>query len=211
MADNSINDAVNSITSQIPGAAKETKPARHMKKVGGLVEKSPGRKIAEAFFDEDLDEFKKSFFKDMVRPAMRDFVFSIIQRLFYGGGPRVNSGNFINLGSSLVRDYVPNQSGYTNYQNIGQKAAPAKTGKFDFSDLIFRDMASAKDLINEMNATIAYQGYVTVTDLYDSLDKIGYLDVTDNYWGWYNLANAQIRPVKTGYQVLLPQPVQIGK
>ena len=201
-------DAVNSIASQVPGADTQSNETAHkMKKVSGLVPKSAGRKIAEAFFDEDLDLFKKTFFKDMVRPALKDFAFSVIQRLFYGGGPKVNSGSFINLGSSLVRDYVPT-SQITNYS---KPVVNVPRNKFDFSDLVFRDMAAAKNLINEMNTTIAYQGYVSVADLYDSLDKIGHLDITDNNWGWYNLAGNQIHPVRTGYQVILPQPVPLNK
>lgn len=209
MADDLIKDTVDILTGQ-SNKNPPAKPVHAMKKVNGLVEKSAGRKFAEAFFDEDLDEFKKSFFKDMVRPALKDFVFSVIQRLWYGGGPKVNSGGFINLGSSLVRDYTPTQQ--TNYNNPKAASAPSQPkGKFDFSDLIFRDMASARDLVNEMNATIAYQGYVSVADLYDSLDKTLYMDITDNYWGWFSLQGHQIRPVKSGYQVLLPRPVQINK
>lgn len=204
---NDITKAVKNIEKQLNGT--EPVSEHHMKKVGGLVKKSAGRKIAEAFFDEDLDDFKKTFFKDMLRPALKDFAFSIIQRLFYGGGPKVNSGGFINLGSSLVRDYTPTQR--TNYNNPQTTAVSQPKGKFDFSDLIFRDMAAARDLVNEMNSTIAHQGYVSVAELYDSLDKIGYLDITDNYWGWFSLQGHQIRPVKTGYQVLLPQPVPLNK
>ena len=56
-----------------------------MKKMKGLVPKSAGRKIAEAFFEEDLDMFKKEFWKKMLKPAIRDFAFSVVQRLLYGG------------------------------------------------------------------------------------------------------------------------------
>lgn len=204
---NDITKAVKNIEKQLNG----TEPVKeyHMEKVGGLVKKSAGRKIAEAFFDEDLDDFKKTFFKDMLRPALKDFAFSIIQRLFYGGGPKVNSGGFINLGSSLVRDYTPSQR--TNYNNPQSTAISQSNGKFDFSDLIFTDLPYARNLVNKMNATIASQGYVSVSDLYDSLDKIDGLDITDNYWGWYSLQGHQIRPVKSGYRVFLPQPVQLNK
>lgn len=202
MTEDIVNDTVNSIMSKSASQPNET---HKLKKATGLVKKSPAKKFAETFFAEDVDTFKKAFVRELLIPGIKDLIFTSIQRLFYNGGRSQVPGAFTSFGSSLVRDYVPN----TNYNGISSAKSNTVTNKFDFSDLIFRDMAAARDFVNELRSSIAHYGQLSVRELYDTLDKVDGIDITDSYYGWYNLDNVTIHAVKTGFQVMLPQPVQL--
>ena len=203
MDENTVNDTINNI---VGASGSEKKEKQKLKKPDGLVKKSPVKKFTETFFAEDLNTFKRAFFKDLLIPGIKDLIFSSIQRLFYNGGPRSAPGAFSSYGSNLVRDYTQN----VNYNAVSSSnRANANTKKFDFSDLIFRDMPAARDFQNEMKLQIAQEGKLFVSELYDALDKVGGLDITDNYYGWYSLDGSYIQPVPTGFLLVLPQPVQI--
>jgi len=89
-----IDDLVRSEISRVTG---ENQPqTRPIKKVNGFVsnpKKSPMRKFADVFFEEDLNTVKDSLIKDVVIPTIKDFFADIfiggIERMLYGRGRRI--------------------------------------------------------------------------------------------------------------------------
>lgn len=177
-----------------------------LQKPTGLVKKSPVEKFADTFFAEDFVSFKHWFINELLIKGVKDLIFSSIQRLFYKSDNNI-PGTFVSYGSSLVRDYVPSNT--VNYNAVFKSGAKTQY-KFDFSDLIFRDMPAARDFLNALKANIAQYGKVSVSELYDALDKTGGLDISDSYYGWYNLDAARIIAVQRGFRIDLPQPVQLS-
>ncbi len=196
---------------------------RHLKKVTGLVteeEKSPVQKFINVLVEEDFRTVKRSLIQDVVIPTIRDFLADIfiggIERTLYGGsGVRRHSRSSqtpSSYSSSLVRPDPVREPYYNMYgtnKAVQKPQLATKVSRFDFSDVVMRDRASAQDLLDILRLAIAEQGYVTVGELYDALDKVDDLDFTDNYYGWRDLSGARIKRVFSGYWLDLPDPVQI--
>lgn len=72
----------------------------------------------------------------------------------------------------------------------------------DFDEIVLETRGDAEIVIEKLRDTLAQYDVVTVADLYDLVGITG--SFTDNKWGWYNLRDARVSPVRGGYLLDLP-------
>lgn len=210
-----IEDIVRSEIRRVTGSGENERPKYNIGKVSGFVtKKSPWKKFTDTFFEEDLETVKKSLVREVIVPTIKGFLADIfiggIERTLYGSSGRgVNNGGRT-FSNSLVRTITTSQHDYTSHSK-GAAVIDETERKFTFKDVVMSNRSSAQHLLDTLRQAIIDHHSVSVAELYDALDATDEagMDYTDNYWGWTNLDNVQIKRVSNGYWLDLPKPVSL--
>lgn len=158
--------------------------------------KSFGRKLADIFISEDVDDVKSYILYEVLIPTIKSaFVEGIdmllgtssFHRKTSKDGKQVNYGTFYkgNSSSTTYQTRKPYQSGYS------------------YDDVILETRGEAQDVLNTLVDYIDQYGAVRLSDLQEMVGATG--QFTDTYWGWTNLSSATIRKVREGWLLDLPR------
>ena len=172
-----------------------------------------GRKFADAFFGEDVQDVKSYILRDVLVPTIKATISDVIgggvEMLLFG---RVSNGRrgMGGVNNVTLRNYTPYGTAYTNVNN--QTGRPQtrsfQAGRYSVQDLVFNSRAEAETVLDTMISYLRqYDGMVSVADLYDMVGVIG--AYTDHSWGWTDLTTASVRRVPDGYLLVLPRPVSL--
>jgi hypothetical protein len=127
-----------------------------------------------------------------------DAVSQGVDRLMFGDS-RPNSRNRTSTGTS-----------YTNYSKVTalrpdrRELSPRAKASHDFDDIVIQTRGEAEEVLDKLRALVDQYEMATVSDLYDLVGVSG--DFADDKWGWYDLRNAGVRPIRAGYLIVLPRP-----
>lgn len=192
---------------------EEPKPEKNLEKIvsGEVVKrKKPlGRRFKDLFFGKD---FKYAVIGGVMIPAFKNLVFETgqeaLRRMLFQGDrdPRVHR--------RPRSDYNPRIS----YDRIGRDPQPrgshlmqqsrGSQGRYDLGELIIpSSREDAEMVLDKLRWVIDQYDVVSVGDLYELLGVMG--AYTDNKWGWTNLVNAEVRQVREGWLIDLPDPEPI--
>ena len=186
-------------------AATEEKRVQKVVKSPVKTKKNEVRKFADIFISEDIANVKNYIFMDVLVPAVKKAIYDIvtngIDMFLYGGSGKTKSGS---SGTKVS---------YRNYYE--QKNSPSYRGSentkshngFEYDDIIFDNRGEAEAVKQQMQATIARYGVVTVADLYDMADLSA--PYTSQKYGWMDVSSAEATRVRDGYMLKLPRPVAI--
>lgn len=109
-----------------------------------------------------------------------------------------------------------NRPGYTNYN----KVVRSTTGEYgnrdisrrsrtthDFDEIILSSRGEAEEVLDRLRDLVDSYETATVNDFYSLVGITG--SFTDDKWGWDDLKDAIVRPIRGGYIVVLPrtQPI----
>lgn len=204
--DNLIQNEVDRITGQV-GEVEVKKKAFQIEDV--RVQRSPGRKALEKFFEFDFDEVKNDIKRGAKRKLLGmlgDMLSDAIDKIF-----RQKPGTTASYGPNVFTRSSYSNGGYTNYSQASSKPKQATkpTGRWTFSDLVFAERSQATHLKDVMINKIAADGYLSVMELYDALDDPGNLEPTDNNYGWRDLNGAYVAEEGGLYRLYLPPVVSL--
>lgn len=223
-----VEDLVRTEVSRITAGSQPVKRRPNpIGKVEGFVpnpKKSPLRKFADVFFEEDLNTVKKSIMKDIIKPTIKgmaaDILIGGIERLFYGDS--ATKSNYVASGikDSLVRSISTSPyNDYTKAQRIRNTSQPDDDRpKVTYHVLPMQDRSSAMDFVDKLKHAVRHYNNVSVAELYEALaaqwgEEEFYIDTDwqrDNKWGWTNLDS--LTPTR-GYgglwEVRMPDPVPL--
>lgn len=173
--------------------------------------KSLGRRFAETFIGDDIESVKEYVKRDVVIPALKNLIFE-----------SVKSGLEMMLwrdtGQPIKRKGEPvDYNGYSSKSksyNVSIASDRSPRDRFDFYDIIFKSKFDAEKVLRLLYEYIDTYGHATVADYYNSvpqevLKNAGIMSsvYTDNDWGWRDLNNIRIQPVRGGYILTLPRPI----
>ncbi len=182
---------------------------KHVEKVvQGQVQtrkKSPGRKFAETFLSDDIENVKGYLLFDVVVPTIKDTISNVISSgvdmlLFgesRGGGSHKDRGPYVS---------------YSSYYNKKEKRQTSERSRnrHDFRDIILDSRGEAEEVLSNMVDILYDFGEVSVADLYD-LCGISNSNWTDNKYGWTDLSGASVKRARGGgYLIDLPRAEQIN-
>ena len=218
-----VRSEVNRITSGSQPPAK-TRP-NPLGKVDGFVsnpKKSPLKKFAEVFFEEDLNTVKRSIARDVIKPTIKglaaDILIGGIEQMFYGESGRKSNYASRGITNSLVgsisttpyNDYTRSQTRSRSPQPIEEKP------RLTYHVIPMRDISSAQDFVNKLQSAVRDYNNISVSELYEALsEQWGEVfeidtDWNDCNWGWTNLDG--LKPSR-GYgglwEVRMPDPVPL--
>jgi hypothetical protein len=176
-----------------------------------LKQKSIGRRLKDVFFGGDLKQSAKYVTSDVILPRLRDLIVDTaskgVARVVYGESdfrrrpvdyrPKVQYNNPL---------WRPEQ--YRDPREVRGRAFlpdqhPYRQQKRDASNVILKSRAEAERVVETLiNAVEKYES----ASFADLCEMIGWPSTPiDNSWGWTYLTNVQIRQVREGYLIDLPQ------
>lgn len=182
--------------------------------------KSEGKKIVETFFKGDLESVKRSIWRDVVVPTIKDMLWSTLERagrgLIYGDSERYSR-------SDRDRDSArARQVDFTAYSRRPERPRDRDRDPYydandiyDYGELRFEfdrgpdggEWEARKDAENvraNMADICAEYRWVSVAQMFElaGLPK----KYTDRDWGWTNVDNARIERGRNCYILRLDRP-----
>jgi hypothetical protein len=172
--------------------------------------RSPFAKLMQGFVTEDSGSVTEYLILEVLVPAAKSLIYDIftqgLEKKLYGD----------------ARPKSPNQRSHVNYSTRSSVTPTVRYGtasnvtpltrvqriNHDFSDRIVSSRAEAEDVLDRLRDLINDYGVATVNDFYDLMGLTG--EFTDDKWGWYDMRNARINPVRGGYTFRLPKTVQVS-
>lgn len=200
-----------SVRVNYPGNSKTGKEAQPEKVVEKITvgevrtrKKGLASRIGGSMVSEKTDSVGSYILFEVLIPAAKNMISDAVSQ----GVERMLFGEVRSRG----RD---NRPGYTNYNKVR-----STTGEYgnrdisrrsrtthDFDEIILSSRGEAEEVLDRLRDLVDKYETATVNDLYDLVGITG--SFTDDKWGWYDLKEAMVRPIRGGYIVVLPrtQPI----
>lgn len=197
-----------------PSVPNEEEPHKLEKVVTGRVvrrKKPLGRRLKETFFGSDSSSVFGYLGKEVLLPALQnlitDFVTQGIEKAVYGevrhrrpqtgyrGSYRQpNTHISYDRPSSIVRPSQPTPA----RRPITQPSA------FDIGEVILGTKHEAQVVVDQLYERIRDYDCATVANLNELIGEMS--SITDHKWGWTDLEGLEIKRVREGYLIILPDP-----
>ena len=186
----------------------KTKQEKKVKKVttGKVIQKkkSLGRRFADTFVGEDIDNVSSYIIHDVLVPAAKstisDAVQGAIEMILFG--ERRGDRTRRDRGRSYV-SYDKKSYNAPERRDISHK----NRSRHNFDDIVLSTRGEAEEVLSHLvDLTIDY-GEASVGDLYDLVGITG--EFTDRKWGWLDLSKASVSRGRDGYLLDLPKPILI--
>lgn len=164
------------------------------------------RRATGSFVNDDYDSVLQFVVMEVLVPAAKNMISDATKGAVDGylfGNTRVTSRND-RPGSFNYRG-VQRQRTETAYGVISPRARTTH----DFDDLIFASRGEAEDVLDGLRLLLDQYEVVSVRDFYDLAGMTA--EFVDEKWGWHDLRDAHVRPVRGGYTVSLPRTQPISQ
>lgn len=198
-----------------PSNSRKAKEERKIVQAQVLkTKKSPGRKISETFLADDAHNVFSYIVHEVLIPAAKttisDLVRTGIDRLLFGGtatsirrrhtgvpGSTINYGNFHR----------------SPYQDPRQYQEPMRTSiarrvRSSFEDIVLPTRDDAEEVLTNLLELIDNYGVASLADFYDLVGVP--TTFVDYKHGWETLTRSSIVPVRDGFVLDLPRPIQLS-
>ena len=178
----------------------------------------PVSSFSDVFFATTPEAARDHVVTNIFLPALKDLLFDMVSgyfSMFLFDRPWGYRGRGI---SSRAADASVYNQAFSRGSNISRErvaAAVNKGGAPSMSkrmedELIFDDMGTAQEYLDNFREALAMFGRLSIADVYDMCGLSH--SYTDEKYGWLNLAQAQIRRVGDGqYTIVLPRAVPLMK
>jgi len=184
----------------------EEKDARTPRAV--VRKKSFAQSIAQTFLGQEAKGMVQYVLQDVLIPAakntIQEMVQSGIEMLLFG--ETRPSGRNRDKGKTIV-------SYGSFYKDRDERRDPRHRGssrdKFGLEDIYFPTPKEANDVLSELCDQLEEYEWVTVADYFDiaGIDGASWIH---SKWGWDNLKRSKCIHTRGGYQVVLPEPEEVG-
>lgn len=188
---------------------QQTAPEKRVEKVvSGKVKtrkKNEIRKFTDVFVAGDLASVGNYILYDIVVPNIKRLVEDIsvsgIRMFLHGKDGYKDRDNYSSMPKISYRSYYESD-------NRRDPRSPKRDdyragGRFDFNDLVFETRGDAEMVRDQMDEMLDRFRVVTVLDMYDAAGVTA--PYTADKYGWTDLHDAKIVPVRDGYVIKLPR------
>lgn len=191
--------------------SKKEKEANEEKNIERVVsgpvsprKKSELRKMADAFISDDCSNVKSYVVMEVIVPAIRNLIEDII----------IDTTHMIFRGERGSRDRRKNERTpyYRSYERErdrdrrSYRDSRTYTG-YDYENYVIPSRDEANEVLCRMDDLMSMYKTVSVADFYELVGvRCNY---TDNKYGWSNLRNARVVPVRDGYVIELPKAMPL--
>ena len=155
-------------------------------------------KLGSIFLAGDVEDVKEYIIEDVLIPTIKRAFYDIICN---GMGMMLGERN-PNKG---------NQSSRVSYRSYYDRPDERKSRNnsnqsrlnYGYKDLIFDNRGDAEVVLEQMFELLDRYDAVSIADLFDLAGESS--NYTDNKYGWTNLEDARVQPVRGGYIIQLPR------
>lgn len=172
---------------------------------------SLGRRFTSLFIAGDSDSVMQYVFMEVLLPGARDMVADAVtqyaERMIFGGPRSAPRRPGTRVGSSTA-------PGYTSYNRFSQKPSlenpragisAQDKATHNFDRIVLDNRYEADEVIDRLFDLISRYEQATVSEFYELVGETG--SFTDQKWGWRDIRGAEVKRVRTGYLLVLPQPI----
>jgi hypothetical protein len=196
---------------------KDKKPEKNIEKVvtGEVIQKPTGigRKFKTIFFGGDMKSSVRYVAADVLLPALRDILVDVItsgaKRMVYGESfyrrrpTEMRSRTSYNAIYSNPIDVRSRPMDPRDRARLPDQPHQGRQERFDPGSFVAARREDAERVIERMSDILDMYEVVSLADLLDLLGKIS--SPIDNKWGWTYLKNVEIRQVREGWLIELPE------
>lgn len=189
----------------------EQKEAADKKRVEKIVsgnvrkkKKSEVRKFTESIISGDAANVKSSIREGVLIPSIKNAIYDIVTKgvdmLIYGEKGQRDRGGAAGrtaYGRFFDRRDEPRRT------VDALRSAPG----YSYDDIVLENRREAEEVLMRMDEVIETYKVASVLDLYDLVGLP--TTPTDNKYGWTNLRNAKVVPVRDGFWLQLPKALPI--
>ena len=195
----------NSYRSKAAAASKKDIPQVTKGKVLDR-KKSLGRKFAEAFIEEDMENIQDYILYEVAAPSIKKAIFDAIVgalQMILGVN---SSGRSSSSGTGNRTNY---KSFYASEKSSSSTVSPrtSRGSRYEIREIVLETRGEAEAVLEMLNEALDQYQSVSVADLYSAVGITA--DWTDNKVGWTDLRMARIRKTIDGYVLDMPRPVSI--
>ena len=166
--------------------------------------KTTFKKVADIFFQKDINDVKSYLIMDVLIPEIRDALYNLVMNgldmmLYDGKRTRKSSSNTMR---------VNNSAKYNNQTSISEtsNSSPRTKSGLNFDDVVFDDRMDAEEVLNQMLNIIEQYDSVSVADFCELAGIPG--EYTDRKYGWTSLGAAEVKRISGGGYILkLPRVI----
>lgn len=187
-------------------AAKEVEAKEPIEKIIGgtaTARKVPWyKRYARNIIADDATSIGDYIMTDIIIPAIRNLIGDAVKgstdRILYGHSRGRDRGGLAERGTLRTR--------YDKMSEIEPRGRLSQSARarHDFDAIILGERQDAIDVVDALIGRVARYGAATVSDLYDYVGETG--SYVDRNYGWTNLNGADVRQVRGGWLLDLPQP-----
>ena len=171
---------------------------------GGVRQKKKGalQKFTDTLIQEDAKDIKSYIFTDILIPAFKRFLSDSLDAVLYPGGGGKRS-------SQAPASRISYRSYYDDRDRRDRAPVRSSNRAFDFDNYTIENRRDADEVLMRMDEILDQYHVVSVADFYDLLGVDNY-SYTNNSFGWMDLRQARVSPVRGGGFVIdLPRPLPI--
>ena len=198
------NSSISKEQSSLNNAKNETKKEPAKQIVTAKVRKQGlVRKLGKSIIEDSLETAKEKAYNEIIVPGFKELIFDTITEIF----------NVMLFGGEVSSRYQPthtsrnraeSQTSYSGYYDQKNRRIPKRQDiSYEPDTIIIDTRGEALAVLNELDSMIHRYGQASVADFYDLVGVTS--DWTDNRYGWLNLREASIKPVRDGFMIILPR------
>lgn len=161
------------------------------------------KKVADIFFQKDINDVKSYLIMDVLIPEIRDALYNLVMNgldmmLYDGKRTRKSSSNTMRVNYSAK---------YNNQTSTPETSSSPRTKSgLNFDDVVFDDRMDAEEVLNQMLNIIEQYESVSVADFCELAGIPG--EYTDRKYGWTSLGAAEVKRISgSGYILKLPRVI----
>ena len=167
---------------------------------GGVTQrrKSGIDKLGSIFLASDVKDVKEYIIEDVLIPTIKRAFYDIICN---GTGMLLgerNPGKGNQSSRVSYRAYYDRPDNQKSSNNASQSRS-----NYSYKDLVFDNRGDAEVVLEQMFELLDRYDAVSIADLFDLAGESS--NYTDNKYGWTNLEDARVQPVRGGYIIQLPR------
>ena len=162
------------------------------------------KKVADIFFQKDINDVKPYLIMDVLIPEMRDALYNLVlngldMMLYDGKRTRKSSSNTMRV------NYSAKYNNQTSIPETSNSSPRTKSG-LNFDDVVFDDRMDAEEVLNQMLNIIEQYDSVSVADFCELAGIPG--EYTHRKYGWTSLGAAEVKRISGGGYILkLPRVI----
>lgn len=164
-----------------------------------------GRRIADTFVSEDSKSVGEYILYDVLVPAAKEMISDMV----IGGVQMILFGETRGRHTNRYKG-----RSYVSYGSLSREKEPPRydrhprRNRYHFDDIVIEERGEAEEVLDHMFDYISNYDECPVSVF---LELVG-IDAkyTDNYYGWTELGQAQVVPVRGGYILELPTPRKLA-
>ena len=162
------------------------------------------KKVADIFFQKDINDVKSYLIMDVLIPEIRDALYNLVMNgldmMLYDGKRTRNSSS-----NTMRVNYSAKYNNQTSIPETSNSSPRTKSG-LNFDDVVFDDRMDAEEVLNQMLNIIEQYDSVSVADFCELAGIPG--EYTDRKYGWTSLGAAEVKRISGGGYVLkLPRVI----